>query len=508
MHVPKILLTGFAFALAAFAQNVETLAEKSQKKAQAIVDQAMEATGGADAINGLESITLESEARTTSRQQNPTADPPYEAGTLYEKMVLDLKNNRAYVKNKGDGAGFAFDNNTVVKGSEGENFNLLSKTHTPITPQQIVSPAIGQFQRRLPALILRNASNAQFSLRYLGQDTFNGRKQEVVTFAQPDASQITFYVDADSHLISKYDIVYADGITGTDSSEIIFGDYQTVGGIKTPLTFVQRQAGEDSVKRKVKVAYNEKLDESLFSTETAGYELAPPPAPRPVAAEKLAENVYNIQGFGGGAYNVLAVGFKDYVVAMEAPLSSQVTDGAIKKIKELFPNKPIRYVAVTHHHGDHSGGLRSYIAEGATVVTTAGNVNLFKQLAAAKQEDTLAKNPKPLKIETLKDKKHVFTDGEQVLELYDIGPSPHAKEMVIGWLPKQRVLFQGDLFFVSFDGGPLGYTQKPTLQLAEKLKELNIQPEQIAAVHGKTATMTQFAQAVSSAGNGKVTAGK
>jgi glyoxylase-like metal-dependent hydrolase (beta-lactamase superfamily II) len=360
----------------------------------------------------------------------------------------------------------------------------------------MVTPVIGQYQRRLPALILRNASNAALSMRYLGQDTFGGRKQDVITFAQPDASQITFYVDSGTHLISKYEILYQDGITGLDASEIIFGDYRQVGKLKTPLLFTQRQAGEDSVKRTVKVAYDEKVDDKLFDTDTKGYALVPNPSPRQVAANKVADGVYLIEGYQNGAYNAMAVEFKDYVVALEAPLSTQTGSDVIKRIKELIPNKPIRYVAVTHHHGDHSGGLRAFIEEGATVVTTPGNVNLFKQVAAAKQDDILAKNPKPLKIETLENKKRVFSDATQTLELYDIGPNAHAKEMVVAWLPKQKILFQADLFFVAYEPGPLGYTQKPTLQLADKLKELNITPERIAAVHGRVATMAEFAQAV------------
>ena len=80
--------------------------------------------------------------------------------------------------------------------------------------------------------------------------------------------------------------------------------------------------------------------------------------------DKLAEGVYVIQNVAGQNQNTLAVGFSDHVVAVEAPGSSDGADAVIKKIKELFPGKPILgYVAMTHHHGDHIGGMRSFIAE-------------------------------------------------------------------------------------------------------------------------------------------------
>ena len=89
--------------------------------------------------------------------------------------------------------------------------------------------------------------------------------------------------------------------------------------------------------------------------------------------EQLADGVFVIQNVAGQNQNTLAVEFKDYIVAVEAPGSSAGADKVIERIKTAIPGKPIRYVAMTHHHGDHIGGLRSFIAEGATVVTTPGN---------------------------------------------------------------------------------------------------------------------------------------
>ena len=33
-------------------------------------------------------------------------------------------------------------------------------------------------------------------------------------------------------------------------------------------------------------------------------------------------------------------------------------------VRRTVPGKPVRYVAFSHHHDDHGGGLRPYIAEG------------------------------------------------------------------------------------------------------------------------------------------------
>ena len=36
----------------------------------------------------------------------------------------------------------------------------------------------------------------------------------------------------------------------------------------------------------------------------------------------------------------------------------------IAEVKKLVPEKPIKYLFNTHHHFDHSGGLRTYVADG------------------------------------------------------------------------------------------------------------------------------------------------
>ena len=65
--------------------------------------------------------------------------------------------------------------------------------------------------------------------------------------------------------------------------------------------------------------------------------------------------------------------------------------------RRRFPNKPIRYLINTHVHFDHSGGLRTYVDEGATIVTHEMNKPYYEQAWAAPRTlnpDRLAQSKK------------------------------------------------------------------------------------------------------------------
>ncbi len=308
---------------------------------------------------------------------------------------------------------------------------------------------------------------------------------------------MSLYVDAKTNLISKYEMIYPDTVTGDEASELNFADYRKVGALMVPSTFVWKQAGDLTAKWTYDVAFDPQLTDTAFDVKTDGFRVQAAAQPRAVAVEKLGDGVYLVNSLGGGGYNVMAVEFGDHIVAIEAPLSSQVSEQAIAEIKKAVPGKPIRYIAVTHHHGDHSGGLRAFVADGAAVVTTPQNVGFVKTLVESKGlNDGLRNAGKPLKLEPVEGKKRVFSDGSQTLELYDIGPNPHAREMLVAYLPKQRIVFQGDMFFSPFDGQAPGFAQEATQHFAAKIRELGLNVEKLAGVHGKVGTMTELEQSL------------
>ncbi len=491
------ILASLAVSAAALAaDNPETRAEQSQERARTVLDRAVEANGGAEVLRAVKVVRLRLQGQTFPRLQMTTPAPPFEGGTFDETLLVDLEKSRLRLDQKVSGFGFNGDNTIAIVDGQGNNYDNRARTITPIPAEQATQQQFIQYHRRLPNLILRQALDRTNSLRYLGEDQFEGRRHEVVTFVMPDTQQVALYVDAATGLVSKYELLFVDSLTGVEASEIIFGEYQKIGDYQVPRRWTNRQVGEDQTRYTVQAEFNPAISDDSFKVAANGYQTVKPvPTNLEENVEKLADGVYSIQNVTGQNQNSLAVGFADHVAVIEAPGSSDGADAVIGKIKELFPGKPIRYVAMTHHHGDHIGGMRSFIAEGATVITTATNRPVIERMAAAQQSDRLSRNPRKPEFLLLENGRRVLADGTRRVELIDIGPNPHAREMVIAWLPNEKIVLQGDLFFVPNNDAPFGPTQPSTASFAKKLKELGLPVERIASVHGRTATIEQFRKA-------------
>src|SRR3974390_740585 len=160
----------------------------------------------------------------------------------------------------------------------------------------------------------------------------------------------------------------------------------------------------------------------------------------------------------------------------------------VAKTKKLIPNKPIRYVMNTHPHSDHTGGLPVLVEEGAIIITQKNNEEFLEKALNTPRtllNDTLAKNPKKAKIEAVAEKK-VYSDGTRTVELYHVSPVPHSNALMIAFMPKEKIMFQG-----AFSVNPGEPANDHVKALVPILERLNLDFDRYINVHTSAAPQTK-----------------
>ncbi|MDX1563720.1 MAG: MBL fold metallo-hydrolase, partial [Gammaproteobacteria bacterium] len=164
-----------------------------------------------------------------------------------------------------------------------------------------------------------------------------------------------------------------------------------------------------------------------------------------VMAEELGEGLYRLTT-GAGSYDSVIIEFDDHIMMLEAGQGEAGSLAYIEEAKRLMGGKPIRYVMNTHAHSDHTRGIPTLVAEGATIITHVNNQEFFERALNTPRtllDDVLARNPRPAVVDPVGDMK-TYTDGNRTVEMYHIWPTPHSNGLLVAYIPREGILFQGD----------------------------------------------------------------
>jgi glyoxylase-like metal-dependent hydrolase (beta-lactamase superfamily II) len=464
----------------------------SYQRARRVLDASLAAMGGEDKVRGINSVLVRHEGVGHWRNQSPEATGPAASTATRGLLIVDFQNGRLFWDNAtAFPGGFDNRNQLMISPREGWGANPYERRWFSIPNPNINNNR--NLLRRLPHYFVIDALERSSHLRWMGEGTFGGKKQDVVTYSASDGQQFTLFFDASTHLLTKYEQLFTDAQTGDALLEVVWPGYRLLDGIQVPTGRVLRRVNEDAENvRFTEFVINPPLPDSLFQ-KPGGYVDGTGGPVGDTSVVKLADDVYVVQG----GSNSLVVGFADHVMVVEAYGNDAASRRTIAKVKELMPGKPIRYVVATHHHDDHTGGMRTFIAEGAAIVTTPGNRQFFEGMARGVYTiapDALARNPQPLKLEMVTGKRRVFTDGRQEVQVIDIGPSPHAKEMLVVYLPKERIMVQGDL--LNLPVGRIRAGNLTTAHFARWLEQSGLQVDKFVPVHGPIHTPDELRQAV------------
>ena len=269
--------------------------------------------------------------------------------------------------------------------------------------------------------------------------------------------------------------------------EVNYSDYRSFGSIAFPSHIVMRQGGHPV------------LDLAVTSVRTnEPVAIAVPDSVRTmvqapvVQSTKLGDGIF---WFTGSAEHSMAVDMGDHVVVIEAPGNEARSIAVIAEVKKLIPSKLIRYVVNTHVHFDHAGGLRTYVNEGAIVVTHPANQGFLEKAWKAPrtlEPDLLSRSGKKWVFRSVTDRLVLQGSNKRTIELHILRDNPHNHQILFAWLPSDSILFQSDM---------LSAPANPTvLAFYDALKRLKIRPEHLVSGHGtRVSTMATLDTIVANA---------
>ena len=328
----------------------------------------------------------------------------------------------------------------------------------------------------------------------VSQARLDGKPMTVISFTIGGKNKVNGYVNA-QHLIEKIETWTPQPTLGDMAIETTFSDYRDFNGVKFPGRIVQKQWIYPLLE----------LNVATVEPNAAVNLQAPAGGPQAARVEstRVADGVWYLAGTPDP--NSQLVEFKDFLVLVE----SSVTEGrALANIAEahrLVPGKPIKYHVNSHHHSDHSAGLRAFVAEGSTIVTHEMNKKFYDDVVLkaphALEPDALTKTPKKAEFIYVKDKgKYVISDGTRSLEVYHVN-NGHANNLLMSYLPKEKLLMITDIFndfgMPRPNDPPAGLVSPYYAALDARLKELKLDVERLAPSHGKAVVpFSQFASLV------------
>jgi glyoxylase-like metal-dependent hydrolase (beta-lactamase superfamily II) len=324
--------------------------------------------------------------------------------------------------------------------------------------------------------------------------TADGKRMSEVSFVWKGKYKVTGDANREN-LLEKVETWLPDPILGDMLVEADYSDYKDFGGVMFPMKIVQKQGGFPVLDLTV----NEVRPSAPVDIEVPQAVRDAVPPPSTVESQQVADGVWFLSA---SSHNGVVVEFNGYTAVIDAPLNETRSLAVIAEVKKLVPNKPLRYVINTHPHFDHSGGLRTYVAEGVTIITDSINRPFFErtfQLPHTLNPDSLSRNPKPAQFITVTDN-YVLTDGTRALELYVMQNNTHNPGLLLAYLPKEKILAQAD----SYTPPTPNLSPPPAanvinarnLNLEENIDRLHLNVQKILPIHGRIMTIAEFRKAI------------
>ncbi len=315
-----------------------------------------------------------------------------------------------------------------------------------------------------------------------------GRRITAVSFAEPGRFSATAWINADN-LVERIDSRQPNAVMGDIDVMTTFSDYRDFAGVKFPTRIRQSQGGFPVLDLEVR---------EVQANAPSGIEVpaAVRTAAERVTSEQAAPGVWFI---AGGSHNSVAIEMRDHVILVESPLYDGRALPVLAEVRRIVPGKEIRYVINSHHHFDHSGGLRAAASQGVTLVTSEMARPFFERVMANPNRinpDALEKSGRKAQVMGV-DGKRVFTDGARTVEVHAIADSVHAQGFNMVYLPAEKILVEADAYTPGPPNAPPPAVRNDNhVNLAGNIGRLRLDVQRILPLHGRMTSMTELNQMI------------
>ena len=457
-----------------------------------LIEDAAEALGSLRAVNEVTGLVLEGQGQTYRLGQNsrPTADLPYYEIANY-LLEIDYANRQWRLRQDRTTTFLTGGPLYGVRQVYGLDGDVAYDERGDQTVQASAQVAADRWTEMFhnPVGILLLALDETSTVSNLREEG----GQQFVDIVAENGTQLTLGVDAETGFPSRVSSAAYHPNLGDVTLETTFEDYEETGGL-----------GGFQARLTLPRGYATTLGEFLISEYRVQTNTSPElgdlsaPATEPAAADGVVVEVEEIASgvwyLTGGSHHSVVVEFDEYLALIEAPQSEARTLEVIERARELQPDKPLRYLVNTHHHFDHSAGVRAAVSEGLTVLTHQVNEAFFEEAVVRQhsiQQDALARNPQPLTIEAVSSSEpYELSSGRRTLQLFHLADDLHSDGMVVAYLVRERILVEADAFSPSAQASPFAAA------LLHNIEDRGLRIDTILPLHGSAATLEDLESAV------------
>ncbi len=454
--------------------------------ASRLIGEAAEAMGGSGRVRAARTLVLEGEGEQPNIGQNMSPDAELTVWKVTQyKRILDLENTRMRVQaTRVPGFVFVTPEQRQDFGVDGEVAYAIAANGTATRASEQVAWDRRADMLHHPLAAVRAALDDGARVSNLREA--NGR--QVVDIIAPRGETVTLAIDPGTKLpVTVTSAAYHPNL-GDVTIETTFSDYEDVDGLKLPAHLVTRL---DRFTRDDLRFTTQTLDANAADTvapETVRAAAAPPLVPpQNVTVEEIGQGIWRL---AGGSHHSVLFEFADHLTLFEVPQSEARARAVMARARELRPGKPLTHAIVSHHHFDHTAGVRAAVAEGLRIVTHERSAAALRELTErthAAMPETLTQRPKPIVLETMGDAQ-TLQDSALEVRLYHLSGNPHADTLIMAYVPRDRLLIQGDVY----EPAPQ-FTAFPFARnLADHIQKRGLRVDRHVPIHSDVKTHAEF----------------